>query len=519
MLPAGSGTTTVQPAPGPALPGASSEVSIASARPRRLVSLGLGQATRRQPNVGQQYQVDPRHLHLRVLNRSARADAPSPAEPMLVSMRALQQSAENGVELAKRLTAAAHADPDSQGTSSLWAAGSWVAGTALSDFGEDDGGTDPDWEVMQPLLAANVLHGGGVSSYTPSAGRQPLAYGCGGSGLLACERGVPSRPAPPGAARSDTASSSRPAPPPPAPAARVPKRAAGGAPKAPRPPPEPNNTAASRRAIAALTAHICACGGTAELLAGWFAHSEVRKEGATAGTSDTYFFTPEGKRFRSRAEVARSFGLDPKPVPSFGAGERGASSDQVASRDRVASTEHVISSDSGVSSRGRPRAGVGAAVAAVTGAVEAPAAEARPASATSQQSNPYAKWSAPAKRRAHAENGGAGAALPPKQPKEPKEPVMARAGPFVFNAAIARQATPPPSEPPPPPPQQQPPPQRLQPRVLPSQLPIANATPLARPVLTDPSAFAGPFAGASIATAFYVDRPNGDPQGATAEGL
>ena len=96
---------------------------------------------------------------------------------------------------------------------------------------------------------------------------------------------------------------------------------------------------------------------------------------------------------------------------------------------------------------------------------------------------------------------------------------MARAGPFVFNAAIARQATPPPSEPPPPPPQQQPPPQRLQPRVLPSQLPIANATPLARPVLTDPSAFAGPFAGASIATAFYVDRPNGDPQGATAEGL
>jgi hypothetical protein len=36
---------------------------------------------------------------------------------------------------------------------------------------------------------------------------------------------------------------------------------------------------------------------------------ETRKEGDTAGTYDVYYFDPAGKRYRSRAEVARAFFL------------------------------------------------------------------------------------------------------------------------------------------------------------------------------------------------------------------
>ena len=49
------------------------------------------------------------------------------------------------------------------------------------------------------------------------------------------------------------------------------------------------------------------------MIDGWYSRIEVRKEGASAGTFDTYFFAPEGRRFRSRAEVARFFGLEPAP--------------------------------------------------------------------------------------------------------------------------------------------------------------------------------------------------------------
>ena len=43
---------------------------------------------------------------------------------------------------------------------------------------------------------------------------------------------------------------------------------------------------------------------------GWHTKTEIRREGNTAGTSDTYFFNPSGKRFRSRAEIARYFELE-----------------------------------------------------------------------------------------------------------------------------------------------------------------------------------------------------------------
>ena len=48
---------------------------------------------------------------------------------------------------------------------------------------------------------------------------------------------------------------------------------------------------------------------------GWYTKTEFRKEGATAGTYDTYFFSPQGKRFRSRAEIARWFSLTAAPAP------------------------------------------------------------------------------------------------------------------------------------------------------------------------------------------------------------
>ena len=49
---------------------------------------------------------------------------------------------------------------------------------------------------------------------------------------------------------------------------------------------------------------------------GWHTKTEIRREGNTAGTSDTYFFNPNGKRFRSRAEIARYFELEAAPRKS-----------------------------------------------------------------------------------------------------------------------------------------------------------------------------------------------------------
>jgi hypothetical protein len=45
------------------------------------------------------------------------------------------------------------------------------------------------------------------------------------------------------------------------------------------------------------------------MVQGWSARIESRVKGNYEGTYDVYFFSPEGGRFRSRAEVARFFGL------------------------------------------------------------------------------------------------------------------------------------------------------------------------------------------------------------------
>ena len=60
-----------------------------------------------------------------------------------------------------------------------------------------------------------------------------------------------------------------------------------------------------------LVLFVEACGGTAEMLVGWKTHTDVRGEGHSAGTTDTYFIPPvKGARLRSKAEVARYLKLD-----------------------------------------------------------------------------------------------------------------------------------------------------------------------------------------------------------------
>jgi len=71
-----------------------------------------------------------------------------------------------------------------------------------------------------------------------------------------------------------------------------------------------------RELIAGLGEYLVSCGGAEGLVDGWYTRTEVRKGGGTAGTFDTYFFTPAGKRFRSRAEIARFFQLEAAPAKS-----------------------------------------------------------------------------------------------------------------------------------------------------------------------------------------------------------
>jgi uncharacterized membrane protein len=68
--------------------------------------------------------------------------------------------------------------------------------------------------------------------------------------------------------------------------------------------------------ITGLAEYLETCGGSPGMVDGWYTRTEVRKGGGTAGTFDTYFFSPTGKRFRSRAEIARYFELEAAPAKS-----------------------------------------------------------------------------------------------------------------------------------------------------------------------------------------------------------
>ena len=62
--------------------------------------------------------------------------------------------------------------------------------------------------------------------------------------------------------------------------------------------------------VAELGNYLVLCGGQPGLVAGWSARSETRMTGNSAGTTDLYYFSTRGKKFRSAKEVARHFGLD-----------------------------------------------------------------------------------------------------------------------------------------------------------------------------------------------------------------
>ena len=56
-------------------------------------------------------------------------------------------------------------------------------------------------------------------------------------------------------------------------------------------------------------------GGDASMLDGWRTEVHDRPTGSSAGTTDRYYFDEFGKRFRSKAEIARALGLAGAPAP------------------------------------------------------------------------------------------------------------------------------------------------------------------------------------------------------------
>ncbi|KAJ1447785.1 hypothetical protein M885DRAFT_624049 [Pelagophyceae sp. CCMP2097] len=72
------------------------------------------------------------------------------------------------------------------------------------------------------------------------------------------------------------------------------------------------NLDAPARAAACMEAledYVCCCGGNAGFLQHWTATVEQRREGSTAGTFDVYYHDAYGRKFCSRAEVARALQL------------------------------------------------------------------------------------------------------------------------------------------------------------------------------------------------------------------
>ena len=59
-----------------------------------------------------------------------------------------------------------------------------------------------------------------------------------------------------------------------------------------------------------LRQQLIQCGGTPDLVDGWRCVEIMRSRGSTAGSTDFYFETAQGKRFRSRRDVVRHFGLE-----------------------------------------------------------------------------------------------------------------------------------------------------------------------------------------------------------------
>lgn len=70
--------------------------------------------------------------------------------------------------------------------------------------------------------------------------------------------------------------------------------------------------------LSKLSDYIKTLGG--DLGAGWKVERKVRGAGNTAGHCDIYYFSPEGKRYRSRTEIAKVLGLE-VPTKASGGGK------------------------------------------------------------------------------------------------------------------------------------------------------------------------------------------------------
>jgi hypothetical protein len=55
-------------------------------------------------------------------------------------------------------------------------------------------------------------------------------------------------------------------------------------------PADADSPESSEKLLASLAKYLEHCGGSAEMITGWYTMTEFRKEGATAGTYDSYFF-------------------------------------------------------------------------------------------------------------------------------------------------------------------------------------------------------------------------------------
>jgi len=249
--------------------------SLAGTRPRRLVDLGLGKIDRRTVPVGSEYQVVTLPKFGSACKKQLRCDD----EPMLT----LELTSEAAEATARKLTAAAFEEQSARPP------------MRFEDVDSDD-------DIVRPWIAAGNRIGSARSSFDAAPKQSLLALGRARFGTLACERAPrgekPSKPAK--VARTDDAG---------APEASRKSLARARRPGASPPPESAHEEQTSKEQLKVLEAFIIECGGDSAMLSGWQARTETRKAGTSAGSTDTYFFSRDGKRFRSRFEAARHLGL------------------------------------------------------------------------------------------------------------------------------------------------------------------------------------------------------------------
>ena len=73
------------------------------------------------------------------------------------------------------------------------------------------------------------------------------------------------------------------------------------------------NDPTADKAFADLRKFVAVCGGDEAQVEGWRTELYDRSTGHSAGTSDRYWYDRKGRRFRSRAEIARALGLSGAP--------------------------------------------------------------------------------------------------------------------------------------------------------------------------------------------------------------